>query len=104
CGKWSITVAPVCVITAAAIGATPVFKIASENEPVAKITPVEVDAVAAAIKVPAIGARNVPEMPDDSTKATTCEGKSEAVINPPIEPAPILIQMVGVILFKPAFQ
>ena len=71
--QWSITVAPACVITAADSGATPVFKIASENEPVAKMTPVEVDAVAAAINMPAIGARKVPEMPEDSTRATTSQ-------------------------------
>ncbi|MNF00242.1 hypothetical protein D3C80_1990410 [compost metagenome] len=50
-------------MTAAASGAVPISRIACPKEPVARITPVEVEAVAAAIRIPEIGARNVPEMP-----------------------------------------
>ncbi|MMZ67201.1 hypothetical protein D1872_297560 [compost metagenome] len=68
------------------------------------MTPVDVDAVAAAISMPAIGARKVPEIPEDSTSATTCAGRVEAVIRPPMAPAPMMIRIVGVIRFKPAPQ
>ncbi|MNL68847.1 hypothetical protein D3C87_1936290 [compost metagenome] len=57
--------------------------------------------VAAAIRIPEIGARNVPEIPAAWIRLTICTDKSEAAMSPAIPPAPIRISTVAVILLRP---
>ena len=76
-------------------------RIALLNEPVARMTPVEVEVVAAAIKIPEMGARNVPEMPEALTSATTSVERLEAEMSPAMAPAPIKISTVAVIFCRP---
>ena len=74
----------------------PVSRIACPKDPVAKITAVEVDPTAKPIKIPEMGAKNVPEIPVMEIKWTTCFDKSETEIRPAIAPAPIKIKTVSV--------
>ena len=65
------------------------------------MTPVEVEAVAAAIKIPEIGANKTPGMWLASTPLIKSCGRFDEVIVAPIAPAPIKIKTTSVIRVIP---
>ena len=101
CGKWSKTVAPACTIAAPAIGVTPDAIIAGANVADAIVAPAVVDAVAADINIPDIGANKNAGICIASSIDIVVVCNVEAFIIPATVPVPIKSIATGIIFESP---
>lgn len=88
CGRWSSVVAPALVMAAPQMAVTPAAKMASPKEAEAMVAPAVVEAVAADISAPAIGAINVPPLLQPASKPTSTSLIAEALMIPANVPVP----------------
>ena len=100
-GKWSSVVAPALIIAAPHTAATPAATIASPNDADAMVAPAVVDAVAADMSEPAIGAMNVPPLLQPSSIPTSTSLIDEALMIPANVPVPTSKIAIPDIFSKP---